>query len=186
LTIQGSSKPDPVRRSSISREPKATREEENRLERALLDNIPGCVALILKKDTREIVASNRFARDLGAVPGQTCFETCARRMDPCPFCLAPELWATGQPQQLEIEYQGTWYDERWAPLSEDLYVHYIFDITERKHAEEERRRSEQQLSSIYSTVGDAIFQLAVESEDHTASPPSTPLSAISPVSPRRR
>jgi PAS domain S-box-containing protein len=40
------------------------------------------------------------------------------------------------------------------------------DITESKQIEQELLRNEQRLSSIYSTVGDAIFQVAVESEDH--------------------
>ena len=39
------------------------------------------------------------------------------------------------------------------------------DITERKKAEEALRESELQLSSIYSTVGDIIFHLAVEGLD---------------------
>jgi len=42
-------------------------------------------------------------------------------------------------QQLEIEYRGIWYEGIWAPLSKDLYVHYIFNITERKLAEEALR-----------------------------------------------
>ncbi|MFO7801708.1 MAG: hypothetical protein R6V55_05390, partial [Desulfovermiculus sp.] len=40
---------------------------------------PHCIALILKKGTREIVASNRAGRELGAVPGKTCFQTCNSR-----------------------------------------------------------------------------------------------------------
>ena len=111
--------------------------KEFRMRTTLLDNIPGCIALILKKGTREIVASNRFAREFGAVPGQTCFKTCAMRDDNCPFCLAPKLWTTGQSQRREVEYRGTWYEGIWAPLSEDLYVHYIFDITERKLLEQQ-------------------------------------------------
>ena len=110
---------------------------ESHMRAALLDNIPGCIALILRKGTREIVASNNYAREIGAVPGQTCFSTCAKRNDHCPFCLGPELWETGQFQKLEVEYRGTWYEGIWAPLSEDLYVHYIFDITERKRMEVE-------------------------------------------------
>jgi PAS domain S-box-containing protein len=39
------------------------------------------------------------------------------------------------------------------------------DITERRRAEEVLRENEQRLSSIYNTVGDVIFHLAVESED---------------------
>jgi len=136
LTTQDPTEPRPDGRSAERSQAQATWEEDARLQAALLDNIPGCIALIVKKNTREIVASNRFAREIGAVPGQTCFKTCASRDDQCPFCLAPKVWATGEGQQIEVEYRGTWYEGIWAPLSEDLYVHYIFDITERKQAEE--------------------------------------------------
>jgi two-component system cell cycle sensor histidine kinase/response regulator CckA len=165
LTAPDSSDHRLNRRFLESKQPEETPAEEIRLQATLLDNIPDCVALILKKHTREIVASNRLARELGAFPGQTCFKTCGRRDDSCPFCLAPTMWATGQPQELEVEYGGTWYKAIWASLSNDLYVHYLFDITGRKRIEEELRNNQQQLSSIYSTVGDAIFQLAVESGD---------------------
>src|SRR5205085_3726453 len=39
------------------------------------------------------------------------------------------------------------------------------DITEQKEAEEKLRASEQRLMSIYNTVADVIFHLAVEGED---------------------
>jgi PAS domain S-box-containing protein len=39
------------------------------------------------------------------------------------------------------------------------------DITERKHAEEKLHKSDEQLTSIYNTVGDVIFLLAVEEEE---------------------
>jgi hypothetical protein len=41
-------------------------EQELYMRTNLLDNIPGCIAMILKKDTREIVASNQAAKDIGA------------------------------------------------------------------------------------------------------------------------
>jgi PAS domain S-box-containing protein len=110
--------------------------KELQMRTILLENIPDCIALILKKGTREIVASNKFAQDLGAVPGLTCFKTCSLRDDMCPWCLAPKLWETNQRQVTNIEYQGKWYKGQWMPLTEDLYVHYILDITERKHVEE--------------------------------------------------
>ncbi|NQT72933.1 MAG: PAS domain S-box protein [Chloroflexi bacterium] len=102
----------------------------------LMDNLP-CIAMIVKKGTREIIASNNIAKSIGAFPGKTCYQTCAERDDPCPFCRAPELWNSGQAQQLEVEYRDKYYECRWVPLSEDMYVHYIFDITERKRIEEE-------------------------------------------------
>ena len=130
--------PEVVKRFGAKRGRKRAEEnlkKEFRLRTALLDNMPGCIALILRKDTHEIVASNRLARETGAVPGRTCYESCAMRDDACPFCLAPKLWKTGEVQRLEVEYRGTWYEGIWALLSEDLYIHYIFDINEKKNLE---------------------------------------------------
>ncbi len=110
--------------------------KESILRKQLLDHIPGYLALVLKKDIREIVASNKAAISVGAVPGKTCFGTSAMRNDPCPFCLADEMWKTGETQNIEVEYRGRWYEGHWAPLSDDLYMHYIKDITETKKAEE--------------------------------------------------
>ena len=110
--------------------------KEANTQKILLDSLP-CIAMILRKQTREIVASNKAAREIGAVPGMTCYRTCAQREDPCPFCLAPQVWATNEPSQLEVEYRGKHFQGRWAPLTEDLYVHYIFDITE--HKDNQRR-----------------------------------------------
>ena len=118
---------------------------------ALLDKIPGCFAFILKKDTREIVASNRMAQEMGALPGLTCYRTCAERDDPCPFCQAPKMWETGAVQRLEVEYRGTWYEGIWAPLSKKYYVHYIFYISERKKVENKIRflSYHDQLTGLY-------------------------------------
>ncbi|RQD74743.1 PAS domain S-box protein [Desulfonatronospira sp. MSAO_Bac3] len=124
-------------------------EEEFKLRNALLDNIPNCVAFLLKKGTREIVSSNRAGREMGAVPGKTCFQTHALLDAPCSFCLAPELWKSGQLQQIEVEHQGAWYKGIWAPLSEDLYVHYIFDITESRRMMEELQSTTAELSAIH-------------------------------------
>jgi len=124
-----------------------TLENEFNLRTSLLDNVPGCIAMILKKGTREIVASNRLAREIGAVPGETCFKTCAERDDTCPFCLASKLWMTGQSQRIEVKYRGVWYEGIWALLSDDLYVHYIFDITERRRTEEALRELNNELEN---------------------------------------
>ena len=123
-------------------------EMELRMRTALLDNIPGCIAMILKKDTREIVASNKLARESGAIPGRTCFKTCAMRDDPCPFCQAPNMWAKDQLQKCEVKHGGIWYEGIWAPLSEDVYVHYIFDISERKRTEQALRDTEKLNRSV--------------------------------------
>jgi len=109
--------------------------QESFMRKTLLDGIPSCFAMVLKKGTREIVASNKAAHEIGAVPGMICHEICAQRDDCCPFCLAPECWDTNEPRRLEVEYRGVYYEGIWVPLTEELYVHYIFNITKRKRAE---------------------------------------------------
>jgi signal transduction histidine kinase len=110
----------------------------------LLENLP-CMAMILKKDTRQIVYSNAAARQVGAVLGQKCYETFAHRSEPCPFCLACDASNSNQQKKIEVEYEGKWYGCRWIPLTNDLYLHYIFDITEHKKTEENLRRSNEAL-----------------------------------------
>ncbi|MFP4143124.1 MAG: ATP-binding protein [Thermoplasmata archaeon] len=113
-----------------------------------MDNLPG-YAFILEKDSREIIYSNDKAKEVGAVPGETCFENVAERDDPCPFCKAPETWETDERREIEIEYRGTYYYGIWIPYTDDLYVHYIFDITERKKAERQIEENEEKLEKLH-------------------------------------
>jgi len=110
--------------------------ELSRLNQILLDSFP-CVAFLLRPHSRKIVASNKAAVKVGAVPGTQCFATWGQRSDPCPWCLAPEVWSTGKAQHLEVDALGITWDTHWIPVSEDLYMHFAFDITERRQAEKE-------------------------------------------------
>ena len=130
----------------------------------LLDNLPG-IALILKKGTREIVASNLSAKHADAVPGKKCFETVARRNAPCPFCLAPQLWSTDNPQQKEVENRGKYFKGIWVPLNEELYVHYIFDISAQKRAEAMLRESEKKLRLSLAGSGVSFWEWFPENGD---------------------
>jgi two-component sensor histidine kinase len=112
-----------------------TLREKILLNQTLLDAFP-CVALLLRPQTREIIVSNAVAVKIGAVPGTRCFSTWGQRQDPCPWCLAPALWATGGAQHLEVEALGIFWDAYWIPVAEDIYMHFAFDITARKRAEE--------------------------------------------------
>ena len=114
--------------------------EKTRLTQILLDAFP-CVALLLRPGTREIVAANAEAVKAGAFPGTKCFRTWGQRQDPCPWCLAPALWATGEAQHLEVEASGIAWEAHWIPVAEDLYMHFAFDITARKQAEAALRRA---------------------------------------------
>jgi len=125
--------------------------EQNRLNRIILDGFP-CVALLLKSSTREIVASNAEAVKIGAVPGEHCYSTWLQREDPCPGCLAPEVWAGKGAQHLVMDALDTVWDTYWLPVSDDLYMHYAFDITERKRAEEGLREKDYIIRSASSVI----------------------------------
>ena len=115
--------------------------EKSELNQMLLDSLP-CVTLLVRPHTHVIVASNAAGKPYGTIPGITCHEAFAGRKDPCPWCLAPELWATGKPQHLEVEVRGSLWDVSWYPISEDLYLHYGFDVTDRRRLEEQFRQAQ--------------------------------------------
>ena len=115
-----------------------------RLNQILLDAFP-CVALLLRPRTREIVVSNAAAIKVGAVPGDRCYSTWGQREAPCPWCLAPAAWDTDKKQHLEVEAGGLFWDAHWIPVSEDLYMHFAFDVTERKRVEVEKEKLQAQL-----------------------------------------
>jgi len=127
------------------------------LRNVLLDNLP-CIALIMKKQTREIVACNDLAKKYGAVIGESCYDTLGTPDSPCPFCLAPKIWETGESKQVEVEYMGKFWHGIWVPFSEDLFVHYIFEITDRKRGEREREKLQAQLQQAMKM--EAIGRLA--------------------------
>jgi two-component system NtrC family sensor kinase len=137
-------------------------DELENLNNILLDNLP-CAAMVIKKGTREIVVSNAHARSLGAIPGKTCYEVIAKGKEPCPFCLASELWETGESRQLDaIKFGDNYYEVRWVPYNEDLYIHYITDITAHKQTEERLKQSEARFLDLYYSAPVAYFSVGTD------------------------
>ena len=122
------------------RETHESLQEKTKVTQTLLDSMP-CVALLIRPETREIVASNKAAADIGAVPGRCCYATWWQREEPCPWCQAPKLWATGEDQHLEIDGENAVWDTHWIHVSDDVYMHYAFNITERKKVEKQLGKS---------------------------------------------
>ena len=87
--------------------------------------------------------------------------------------MAPRMWETGQAQRVEVEYKEAWYEGIWVPLSEELYVHYIFDISERKLAADAGRKSEERYRVLVESAHDAIMTLEPPSWRFTACNPAT-------------
>jgi PAS domain S-box-containing protein len=110
--------------------------ERTRRTQIFLDAFP-CIAMLLKPKTHEIVAINKAAQNAGCRIGQTCFQSWAGFDTPCPWCQASQVWNEGLPLHAEVNGGGTIWDAYWIPVSNDLYLHYAFNITAQKHAEED-------------------------------------------------
>ena len=109
--------------------------EKTRIAQMLLDALP-CVALLLQAD-KTVISSNKKAADLGIVPGTSCHTAWRGLSCPCLWCLAPETLAGNESIRKEVEVDGIYWDVYWVPISADLFLHYAFDITDRKQAERE-------------------------------------------------
>jgi PAS domain S-box-containing protein len=119
-------------------------QKQARLQQLFLDALP-CVALLLRYNTRQIVASNKTAVAIGAIPGKKCYATWPQSENPCPWCLAPELWKSGEAQSGQFWGLGRYWDAHWIPVEGDLYLHYAFDITENQQAKEALKKTKDEL-----------------------------------------
>lgn len=115
------------------------------LRQLFLDALP-CIAMLLEYDSRRIVAANKAAKVVGAVPGNQCYAAWAQRETPCSWCLAPRVFATNKAQNDQFRALGRYWDAYWVPVTEGLYLHYIFDITEKHKNEEVLQRAHDELA----------------------------------------
>ncbi len=138
-------------------------EEEIKAEAAkqalILNNIP-CIAMILRKETREIVFSNTVAQEFGAYPGKVCFEIWKVNEQPCPFCLVDDVGDVNSTRKKEFSTGNKYYEATWVSLNKDYLLHYIFDITERKIIE---LHKEKQLH--YTTALNKIAEIILNEEN---------------------
>ncbi len=117
---------------------------ELRIRQLFMDALP-CIALLLKNSSREIVAANKAAVAVGAIPGHTCYPTWFKRESPCTWCLAPKLWESGQTQNVQFWHKGIYWDVYWIPVDDDLYLHYAFDNTEKQKVKEALKKAHDEL-----------------------------------------
>ena len=123
---------------------------QSNLTRMFMDNLP-CIALLLKPNTREVIISNKMAKEHGIEIGKPCYETWFGFEKPCEWCLAPLALETKDVQTAEInllEFNGTVWEASWIPIQEDLYMHYAFDITEKKQAQEKLKEMNEKLEQL--------------------------------------
>ncbi len=128
--------------------------EKTRTSQILLDAFPS-VTLLLRPDSREVVAANKAGVEAGVKVGSTCYSTWAKRSEPCPWCKAPEAWTTNKEQRCEPVYEDTTWDAHWIPISDDLYMHYAIDISETRRLQQQESRAER-----LETAGQVAGQVA--------------------------
>ncbi|TKB06363.1 PAS domain S-box protein [Desulforhopalus sp. IMCC35007] len=119
-------------------------QNETKLRQLFLDALP-CIAMLLQFDTREIVASNKAAVAVGAVPGMRCYTSWIQRDHPCTWCLAPEIRSTKEPLNNQFWALGIYWDAYWVPVTENFYLHYLFDITEKERNREALNKINEEL-----------------------------------------
>jgi len=117
-------------------------EEEIKLSHIILNNMP-CVAMLINMRTKEVLAKNELALESEAPQSKQCFAW-TKQNKPCPWCQSPNIWPSGKSLHTEAKALGMSYDIHWVPITKELYLHYIFDITAHKKLEaelEEAKRS---------------------------------------------
>ena len=129
--------------------------EKTRVAQTLLDALP-CIALLLRSD-KVVVGSNKRAADLGIVPGKVCYEAWNAGNKPCPWCRPVDTLQMGTVQREEIEVGESCWETYWVPINSDLFLHYAFDVTDRKQSEKELKAYAQKLEFLNQELQEFAF-----------------------------
>jgi signal transduction histidine kinase len=160
--------------------------EANNFRITLIEALP-YPSMLIRRD-RTIIFANRVAREVGAVVGGQCWRDFGhsdyisdedkayidqhKEKPPygihCTFCLADDALNDSKTAVApEIHAFGKIWEIYWVPVSEDVYLHYALDITERKQIQQkledyhhEMFRAEQlaSLGTISATIAHELNQ----------------------------
>jgi PAS domain S-box-containing protein len=141
----------------------ALREEEKKYRslyqefQAILNTIPDTLCLI-SPDLKivwgnEATASSIHQSSLSEIIGQYCYPLRHDRPEPCEDCPVVRCFRSGKLETEETFSHGNIWELRAVPLYDDLgelrgAIEVARNITERKQAEEERRKLEEQMRHV--------------------------------------
>ncbi|HJV78692.1 MAG TPA: hypothetical protein VJ602_09935, partial [Paludibacter sp.] len=135
-----------------------------KLSETFLSSLPYPAMYVRRKD-RIVIAANNIALSFGARIGEHCwrgfgksefisdkdFKVAAKYPNlvpekfniQCTFCLGDQCILEPQGQKKsEVKAFGRFWDTYWIKVSDDIFLHYLIDITEQKQLEESLRESE--------------------------------------------
>lgn len=128
--------------------------EANKFRTTLIEALP-YPSMLINRD-RTVIFANKAAREVGAVVGGQCwrdFGHCEYISDEdkayfdqhkekppggthCTYCLADNALDDSKTAIApEVHAFGKIWEAYWVPVSEDVYLYYALDVTERKEAE---------------------------------------------------
>jgi len=149
------------------------------LNQILLDSLPHPAMYVRRKD-RVVIGTNKIASNFGVKPGGHCWrefmksehisqkdrKIAANYPDlvpvefdiKCSFCKGDNCFkSTGGQYNLEVHAFGLIWNTFWIQVSNDVFLHYAVNITERKQAEEALARQNDALQNSLSLT-EASFE----------------------------
>ncbi len=118
-------------------------EESEANARAFMDAFPN--PAFIADNEQSIIISNRMCIDIGAMPGSKCYETLFGVGERCSWCRASDALSRGEHLQEIVELEDSILEVNWVPISNDRYLYFSFDISEKRKSEEEKQILEEQI-----------------------------------------
>lgn len=128
----------------------------------VLDVMPMMVCL-LTPDYHVPFANRAFRNKFGDANGRLCYEYCFNKNEPCDFCESYRVLDTGKPHRWEVSspYGSTFLEAYDFPFTDvdgsPMILEVDVDITDRKKAEEELRKSEEKYRTLFHQSMEGIY-----------------------------
>ncbi len=149
------------------------------LNEVLLRSLPYPAMYVRAKD-REILAYNRQAQALGAKVGDPCWKVFgkfnffdqndtigndnSKHAITCSSCLGDKCMVESLKQSVtNYSIFGSVWDVHWMKISEDIFLHYIIDVSERANAEQLIRESDEKYRFLFTHNAQPMWILDLDS-----------------------
>ena len=128
----------------------AIKEEYQRLH-DLLNSLPGMV-IVLEENYKVRFANYNYIMKFGKYEGKRCYEV-AGKTSPCDTCMVETIFSNDRPiKSEELLFDNRIYEVILQPFSDadgsKLVIKNLYDITERKEAEQELARLQAEMAQL--------------------------------------